>query len=207
MPQQFRSIAGIHTKSEAVDVNIVTTVKSKPSPSTSRRAKKSAKDRRDVPATPTSAGLTNDAGIAAAAALGIKLTSPDKAVYPGITKAQLVAYYDAVAERMLPHVANRPLTLLRRPTGSPKGFFQKHDSGGFPDAFKKVRITETIGKDDMYLYIDDAAGLAACVQMSALELHVWGSHVDNLELPDRIVFDIDPDEDLGFDSVRRAAHS
>lgn len=156
-------------------------------------------------ATPTSAGLTDDAGIAAAAALGIKLTSPDKPVYPGITKAQLVAYYSTVAERMLPHLANRPLTLLRRPTGSPKGFFQKHDSGGFPDAFKNVRITETIGKDDMYLYIDDAAGLAACVQMSALELHIWGSHVDNLEHPDRIVFDIDPDEGLGFDSVRDAA--
>lgn len=151
--------------------------------------------------------LTNAAGIAVAERLGIKLTSPDKIVYPeaGVTKAMLVAYYDTVAARILPHIANRPLTLLRLPTGTKRPFFQKHDSGGFPDAFKKVRITETIGKDDIYLYIDDPAGLAACVQMSALELHIWGSHIAELEQPDRIIFDIDPDEGLGFDQVRDAA--
>ncbi len=151
--------------------------------------------------------LTDAAGIETAKRLGVALTHPDRAVYEAekITKAQLVAYYDAVAEPMLRHVANRPLSLVRRPHGSDHTFFQKHDSGGFPAAFKTVKIAETVGKTDLYLYIADEAGLAASVQMNALELHIWGSHIDDLERPDRIVFDIDPDEGLGIDAVRQAA--
>ncbi|MBN9305796.1 MAG: ATP-dependent DNA ligase [Devosia sp. 67-54] len=150
--------------------------------------------------------LTDAMGIAAADRLGVRLTHPDKIVYePAITKAQLVAYYDAVAERMLPHIARRPLSLVRLPTGSKTPFFQKHDSGGFPGAFKKVKITETTGPTDIYLYIEDAAGLAANVQMNVLELHIWGSHIDRLEQPDRIIFDIDPDEGLDFAATRQAA--
>jgi bifunctional non-homologous end joining protein LigD len=103
------------------------------------------------------------------------------------------------------HVAERPLSLLRRPTGTNRPFFQKHDSGGFPDAFKKVKIPETTGDTDIYLYIDEPAGLAASVQMSALELHIWGSHIDKLEHADRIIFDIDPDEGLDFAATRQAA--
>jgi len=152
--------------------------------------------------------LTDEMGIAAADKVGVRLTHPEKIVYqPAITKAQLVAYYDAVAERMLPHIAKRPLSLVRLPTGSKKPFFQKHDSGGFPDAFKKVKITETTGPTDIYLYIEDVAGLAASVQMNALELHIWGSHIDKLEQPDRIIFDIDPDEGLDFQATKDAAVS
>jgi bifunctional non-homologous end joining protein LigD len=151
--------------------------------------------------------FTNEQGIEVAKRLGVKLTSPDKIVYPegNITKAQLVAYYDAVSEYALRHIAERPLSLLRRPTGTSKPFFQKHDSGGFPDAFKKVKIPETTGDTDIYLYIDEPAGLAASVQMSALELHIWGSHVDKLEHADRIIFDIDPDEGLDFAATKQAA--
>jgi bifunctional non-homologous end joining protein LigD len=151
--------------------------------------------------------FTTEQGIAVAERLGTKLTSPDKIVYPegNITKAMLVAYYDAVAEVAMRHVAERPLSLLRRPTGTNKPFFQKHDSGGFPDAFKKVRIPETVGETDIYLYIDEPAGLAASVQMSALELHIWGSHIDKLEHADRIIFDIDPDEGLDFTATKQAA--
>ncbi|MEQ1768346.1 MAG: DNA ligase D [Devosia sp.] len=151
--------------------------------------------------------FTTEMGIAAAERLGVKLTSPDKVVYKDgtITKAMLVAYYDAVSEAMLPHVAKRPLSLVRLPTGSSKPFFQKHDSGGFPAAFKKVKITETTGPTDIYLYIDGADGLAAAVQMSAQELHIWGSHIDKLEHADRIIFDIDPDEGLDFKATRQAA--
>ena len=151
--------------------------------------------------------FTNEMGIDAAKRLGVKLSSPDKIVYEDgkITKAQLVAYYDAVADKMLEHVAKRPLTLVRRPTGSPKPFFQKHDSGGFPDAFKKVKITETTGPTDIYLYIDDAAGLVGGVQMNTQEFHIWGSHIDKLEQADRIIFDIDPDEGLDFDATKQAA--
>ena len=151
--------------------------------------------------------FTDEMGIEVAKRLGVKLTSPDKVVYEEgkITKAQLVAYYDAVSEAAMRHIADRPLSLLRRPTGTNKPFFQKHDSGGFPDAFKKVKIPETTGDTDIYLYIDDPAGLAASVQMSALELHIWGSHVDKLEHADRIIFDIDPDEGLDFNATKQAA--
>jgi bifunctional non-homologous end joining protein LigD len=153
--------------------------------------------------------LTSEMGIAAAERLGVKLTSPEKPVYEdaGITKAILVAYYDAVAERMLRHVAERPLTLLRQPTGSKKPFFQKHPSPGFPKAFKIVTIGGTLSDRDDYMYIDDAAGLVASVQMSALEFHIWGSHVGDFEKADRIVFDIDPDEGLDFKVTREAAAS
>ncbi|OJX52540.1 DNA ligase D [Devosia sp. 66-22] len=151
--------------------------------------------------------FTDEQGIEIAARLGAKLTSPDKIVYEDgkITKAQLVAYYDAVSERMLEHVARRPLSLVRRPTGSPRPFFQKHDSGGFPDAFKKVKIPETTGDTDIYLYIDDTAGLVGGVQMNTQEFHIWGSHIDRLEQADRIIFDIDPDEGLDFNATRQAA--
>jgi bifunctional non-homologous end joining protein LigD len=151
--------------------------------------------------------FTDEMGIEIAKRLGVKLSSPDKVVYDEgkITKAQLVAYYDAVSERMLEHTAKRPLSLLRRPTGSPKPFFQKHDSGGFPDAFKKIKIPETTGDTDIYLYIDDTAGLVGGVQMNTQEFHIWGSHIDKLEHADRIIFDIDPDEGLDFAATKQAA--
>lgn len=144
----------------------------------------------------------------AAEAAGIKLTSPDRVVYPGqgVTKADLVAYYAAVADRMLPHIENRPLSLLRCPQGRAKYcFFQKHDTGGFPDAMKSLPITEKDGSRENYFYIDNLAGLIAGTQMNVLEWHLWGARTENIEKPERIVFDIDPDEGLGFAEVRAAA--
>ncbi len=138
---------------------------------------------------------------------GVRLTHPDKVIFPadGITKRRLAAYYVAVADRILPHVADRPLSLVRCPDGVDGDcFFQKHASPGFPDAFKPIRIKEKEGKGT-YLYIEDIRGLIACAQMGALELHVWGAHNVTLEKPDRIVFDLDPDEDIGFGAVRDAA--
>ena len=138
---------------------------------------------------------------------GVRLTHPDKVVFPGngITKRQLADYYLAVQDRILPHVVDRPLSLVRCPDGAEGDcFFQKHASPGFPDAFKPIRIKEKEGSD-VYLYIEDVRGLIACVQMGALELHIWGSHNDTLEKPDRIVFDLDPDEDMAFAEVRDAA--
>tara|TARA_R110002124_G_scaffold114535_5_gene269185 strand:- start:7809 stop:10400 length:2592 start_codon:yes stop_codon:yes gene_type:complete len=153
-------------------------------------------------------GLSEQAGIAAAQAVGIKLTSPDRVIYPGqgVTKAGLVAYYAAVAERMLPYLANRPLSLLRCPQGRTKYcFFQKHDTGGFPDGLKSLEITEKDGSKEDYFYLDDLAGLIAGTQMNVLEWHIWGARTDDVEKPERIIFDIDPDEGLGFADVRAAA--
>nr|WP_295887819.1 DNA ligase D [uncultured Devosia sp.] len=154
------------------------------------------------------AALDGKAGVAAAEAAGIKLTSPDRVVYPGqgVTKADLVAYYAAVSERMLPYVAKRPLSLLRCPQGRTKYcFFQKHDTGGFPDAMNSLLIAEKDGEKADYFYIDDLAGLIAGTQMNVLEWHLWGSLTKNVEKPERIIFDIDPDEGLGFEHIRAAA--
>jgi bifunctional non-homologous end joining protein LigD len=177
----------------------------KDAPVAARAAKSPAKARKAKAVKPLE--FTDEMGIEVAKRLGVKLTHPDKVVYEDgkVTKAQLVAYYDAVSERMLEHIAKRPLSLVRRPTGSPKPFFQKHDSGGFPDAFKKVQITETTGPTDIYLYIDDTAGLVGGVQMNTQEFHIWGSHIDKLEHADRIIFDIDPDEGLDFTATKQAA--
>lgn len=162
--------------------------------------------RRPVVTQPTP--LNPNSGLAAAAAAGIKLTSPDRVVYPGqgVTKADLVAYYAAVAERMLPYVENRPLSLLRCPQGRSKFcFFQKHDTGGFPDAMASSPITEKDGSTDNYFYVTDLAGLIAGTQMNVLEWHLWGARFDDIEKPERVVFDIDPDEGMDFAHVRTAA--
>jgi bifunctional non-homologous end joining protein LigD len=152
--------------------------------------------------------LTDDMGIAAAEKLGVRLTHPERVVFPsqGVTKAGIAAYYEAVAERMLPHIVQRPLSLVRCPQGRARHcFFQKHASGGFPSQFKDVPITEKDGAVEDYLYVDGLDGILAGVQMNSLEFHIWGSHIQSLEKPDRIVFDIDPDEGLGFAEVRAAA--
>jgi len=139
---------------------------------------------------------------------GIKISSHDKVLFAGtgITKADLAAHYERVAPRMLPHVERRLLSLFRGPDG-PDGetFFQKHGSKGLPAALKRIEIAESDGKKDTYLHADDLAGLIAGVQMGTLEFHIWGSRIDRLEQPDRLVIDLDPDEGLQFADVRDAA--
>ncbi|MHA6297182.1 DNA ligase D [Devosia sp. CAU 1758] len=147
-------------------------------------------------------------GEAVAEELGVRLTSPDRVVYPGqgITKAQLVAYYEEVAEAMLPHIKDRPLSLVRCPQGRTKHcFFQKHDTGGFPEQLHSKSITEKDGEKKDYFRVDDLAGLVAGTQMNVLEWHIWGSRFSDVEKPDRLVFDIDPDEALDFSAITAAA--
>lgn len=154
-----------------------------------------------------SQGIDDD-GEAVAEKLGVRLTSADRVVYPGqgITKSQLVAYYEDVAKAMLPHIENRPLSLVRCPQGRAKHcFFQKHDTGGFPEQLKAKPITEKDGDTKDYFYVDDLAGLVAGTQMNVLEWHIWGSRFGDIEKPDRLVFDIDPDEGLGFGAITSAA--
>ncbi|MEJ0012680.1 MAG: DNA ligase D [Bauldia sp.] len=138
---------------------------------------------------------------------GVRVTHPDKLVYAAerITKRSLIDYYRAVAKLMLPHVVDRPLSIVRCPDGADGDcFFQKHASMGFPAAFGKVSIKEKEAKGD-YLTISGEDGLIAAVQMGALELHIWGSHNKTLDSPDRIVFDFDPDEEVTFAGVKDAA--
>jgi bifunctional non-homologous end joining protein LigD len=138
---------------------------------------------------------------------GVRITHPDRVLYPGqgITKRQLIDYYVKVADRMLPHIAGRPISLVRCPRGAEKDcFFQKHASQGWPDEFRKIRIKEKSGTDD-YLYIEDKAGLVAAAQMGVLELHLWCAQTDDVEQPDRMIFDLDPDEGVNFAEVKKSA--
>ncbi len=136
------------------------------------------------------------------------LTNRNKVLYPeqDITKGEVLEYYALVAERMLPHVANRPLTLVRCPNGWNKQcFFQKHPKEGVPAGLRSVAIRETEGKLP-YSVLDDALGLFGLVQLGALEIHTWGSRADDFEHADLLVFDLDPDEGLAFAPVVKAAH-
>ena len=138
----------------------------------------------------------------------VKISSRDRVIFPEAkaTKGDLADYYAAIAPVMLPHCANRPISLVRCPQGrAKKCFFQKHDSGSFGTHVKHVPIREKDGGHEDYLYLDDADGLLACVQMGTIEFHGWDSHVETLEQPDRMIFDLDPDEGLGFEEVRKAA--
>lgn len=138
----------------------------------------------------------------------VKITNPDRVIFPesGQTKGQLADYYQAVAPLMLPWAARRPLTLVRCPQGrGKKCFYQKHDSGSFGPHVHHVPIVEKNGQAEDYLYIEEAAGILALVQMGTIELHGWGSRAPDVEKPERMVFDLDPDEGLDFEDVKRAA--
>jgi len=138
----------------------------------------------------------------------IKITNPDRAVFPDsdVTKNELAAYYEAVAPAMLAFAANRPASLVRCPAGRGKAcFFQKHDAGSFGEEVHQVQVRGKDGTSEPYLYVADTDGLVRCVQMGTIEFHGWGSSVANLEAPDRMVFDLDPDEGLGFEETKHAA--
>ncbi|WP_375380483.1 DNA ligase D [uncultured Sphingomonas sp.] len=138
----------------------------------------------------------------------VKVSNRDRVIFPdsGITKGELADYYARVAGVMLPWVADRPISLVRCPQGRGKHcFFQKHDAGSFGDTVRQVDVREKDGSSVAYLYVDSPDGLVACVQMGTIEFHGWGSRVDPLEKPDRMVFDLDPDEGLGFEETKKAA--
>ncbi|HEX2726285.1 MAG TPA: non-homologous end-joining DNA ligase [Beijerinckiaceae bacterium] len=138
---------------------------------------------------------------------GVRLTSPDKVLYPeqGTTKRDLAEYYLAVAGHILPHVARRPITLVRCPTGRQKKcFYQRHAGSGVPPELGEVEISG-FEESGAYLFIKDVKGLIALVQMGVLEIHPWGARVDKPHRPERLIFDLDPGEGLGFADVAAAA--
>jgi bifunctional non-homologous end joining protein LigD len=138
---------------------------------------------------------------------GVRLTHPDRALYPadGITKLDLARYHKTVSDWAVPHLAGRPLTLVRCPGGRGKPcFYQKHLGKGAPEAIGHVDIAED-GKTVAYPVIEDLAGLIGLVQMDVLEIHPSGATAKKLDTPDRITFDLDPDEGLPWSRVTEAA--
>ena len=139
--------------------------------------------------------------------LPVRLTNPDRVLFPetGLTKRGLAEYYTTIADWIMPHLVDRPLSLLRCPAGREGTcFFQKHAAAGTPEALRRIEIQE---KDevDTYLIADDLPGLLSLAQMSILEIHPWGSRGDRLEQPDRLIFDLDPGPGVPWKEVVQAA--
>jgi bifunctional non-homologous end joining protein LigD len=176
-----------------------------------REDKRAAEVRRDDPSDPE-VELAPSKGSAAKAKGdpvfdGIKLTSPDKVLYPdvGVTKLDLARYYETIAPSILPYVVNRPISLVRCPEGCNKEcFFQRHAMKGMSDAIKQIAIPGG-ESNEKYLYIEDEAGLFGLAQIGVLEIHDWGVSLDHLHEPDRLVFDLDPDEGLELEVLKAAA--
>ncbi len=139
---------------------------------------------------------------------GVTISNADRRVFPdaGCTKGDIARHYEKVGGRMIALAGHRPLSLFRCPSGiDGQCFFQKHDSGGMPDALSRVVIEESDGQTDSYLYATRPESLVAAAQMGTIEFHIWGARTDRLDRPDRLVFDLDPDEELGWPQVQKAA--
>ncbi|HYE07521.1 MAG TPA: non-homologous end-joining DNA ligase [Planctomycetota bacterium] len=145
---------------------------------------------------------------------GIRITHPDRVVYPedGRTKLDVVRYYEAIAPWMLPHVAGRPLTLVRCDRGihpgEPKNgcLYMRHQTNAWAlSVVRHVKIREQHKIGD-YLVADTAQALVALAQANIIELHPWNSTVDALEQPDRVIFDIDPGDGVAWADVVETAH-
>jgi bifunctional non-homologous end joining protein LigD len=139
----------------------------------------------------------------------VRLTHPDKILDPEskLTKQQLADYYWAVADHLLPYIENRPLSLVRCPEGSTKPcFFQKHTGSTLPPGIDTVEVPDKkTGKSEPYITLSTRESLASLAQMGVLELHPWGARNDDLEHPDRIVIDLDPDESISWETLAESA--
>ncbi|HEY3162637.1 MAG TPA: DNA ligase D [Vicinamibacterales bacterium] len=138
---------------------------------------------------------------------GVVISHPDRVVYPdpGLSKLDVARYYESIADWIVPHVAGRPLTLVRCPEGiSGDCFFMKHSKLWAPPALRRVRIKEKT-KLGEYLIADDIAGVVSLAQMGVLEIHTWNAVFADVERPNRIVFDLDPGEQVEWAAVVRGA--
>ena len=125
----------------------------------------------------------------------VRITHPERIVFPdtAYSKQAVADYYRAVADWLLPELVNRPLSVVRCPDGAAGTcFFQKHHAAALGPNVASVRLKEKGGASDNYLYVEDLQGVLELVQMNVLEFHPWGSRVDKPDLPDRLVFDLDP---------------
>ncbi|MEO8740347.1 MAG: DNA ligase D [Casimicrobiaceae bacterium] len=139
---------------------------------------------------------------------GVSLSNPDKILYPEakFTKRDLALYYERIAPWLLPHLEDRPLTLMRCPNGWEKScFYQKNADASVVSSIDRVAITNSDGSQSQYMMANSLTAVVALVQMGTLELHPWGSRAAHLERPDQLTFDLDPDDAVAWEDVKQAA--
>ena len=138
---------------------------------------------------------------------GITITHPERVISDTghVTKGELAEYHAAVAPYMLPRLLRHPLSLLRCPSGiGNQCFYQRNPGKGLGADVKPFKFKHK-GKNYEYLYIEDVKGLIEIIQMGAIEIHPWGASVDDIDHPDRLIFDLDPAPDVPFEAVKLAA--
>ncbi len=155
-----------------------------------------------------SSSKKNEASVAGPTTVaGVTVSHPDRVLFPdqGFTKLALARYYECVSPWLLPHLQDRPLTLVRCPVGYDKDcFYQKHANDKVPDTIGRVKISEDTGVS-WYMIADSLPAVIGLVQMGVLELHTWGAKRDGLDRPDRIIVDLDPDPSVPWNFVIEAA--
>ena len=140
------------------------------------------------------------------AVAGVTLSHPDKQLFPEakLAKRDLALYYEKVADRILPHLRDRPLSLVRCPDGwKAQCFYQKHADKSVHQAVTRIEVPESRGKA-MYFAADSLAALVGLVQWGVIELHPWGSRAPKLDRPDRLLFDLDPDPGVAWPQIVEA---
>jgi bifunctional non-homologous end joining protein LigD len=138
---------------------------------------------------------------------GVRLTHPERVLWDeqDVTKRELAEFYVAIADWLLPYVSGRPLVLVRCPAGSEKAcFFQKHPWAGLSEHIER-RTLHHDGKDEDVLLVEDIRGVVGLVQAGVLEIHPWGARVDDVDRPDRVIFDFDPGEGIPWPLVIEGA--
>ena len=138
---------------------------------------------------------------------GVTVSHPDRILFPdqGITKLALAQYYERVRTWLLPHLKNRPLTLVRCPEGyKNKCFYQKHANDTVSDKIDRLNIREKTGVSS-HMIANSLPAVIGLVQMGVLELHTWGAKEDSLDCPNRIILDLDPDPTVPWKLVIEAA--
>ncbi len=145
---------------------------------------------------------------AAPAIAGITLSHPDKLLFPadGLSKRDLAQYYEKVSPWMIPHLRDRPLSLVRCPDGwQAHCFYQKHADKSVNAAVDRIVVPEGDGTAT-YLAANSTAALVALLQWGVIEIHPWGSSKPKLDRPDRLIFDFDPDDSVAWPDLVSAVH-
>jgi bifunctional non-homologous end joining protein LigD len=170
-----------------------------------RRDKKPAEVKKEVPSSlPT--GASAKAGLRVTVA-GVSISNPGRVMYPDppFTKLDVARFYERIADWIVPHLKGRPLTLVRCPEGlKSECFYMKHSKVWAPPALRRVKTQEKTKVGD-YLVADTIAAVVSLVQMDVLEIHTWNTSIDAVELPNRIVFDLDPGDYVAWAKVIESA--